>query len=71
VLLMLVAFDIKLGYFSLSKSVGGVSFDASTDGLFTWCALIVTAAFLVWGAAVSGKVASAADGREKVLRSAH
>jgi uncharacterized membrane protein YhaH (DUF805 family) len=51
VMLMLLVFDIRLGYFSFSKSVSGVSFDESADGLFTWFALIVTALFVVWGAA--------------------
>ena len=60
VLFMLLAFDIRLGYFSFSKSVAGVSFNESADGLFTWFALIVTALFVVWGAVGSSRRASAA-----------
>jgi len=52
VMLMLLVFDIRLGYFSFSESVtGNVSFGESADGLFTWFALIVTAGFVIWGAA--------------------
>jgi uncharacterized membrane protein YphA (DoxX/SURF4 family)/uncharacterized membrane protein YhaH (DUF805 family) len=53
VVLMLLAFDIRLDYFSFSNAVGGVSFNESVDGMFTWFALIVTAVFVVWGAAGS------------------
>jgi uncharacterized membrane protein YphA (DoxX/SURF4 family) len=55
VMLMLLVFDIELGYFSFSNSVSGVSFDEAVNGLFTWLALIVTAGFVLWGAAGSGK----------------
>lgn len=58
VTLMLLAFDIRLDYFSFSESVGNASFDESANDLFTWFALIVTAAFVVWGAAESGKGSS-------------
>ena len=58
--LMLLAFDIRLGYFSFGDSVAGVSFSESADGLFIWFALIVTAGFVVWGAAGSGRASSAA-----------
>jgi uncharacterized membrane protein YphA (DoxX/SURF4 family)/uncharacterized membrane protein YhaH (DUF805 family) len=51
VMAMLLTFDIWLGYFSFSESVAGVSFAESADGVFTWFALIVTAASIVWGAA--------------------
>lgn len=60
VMLMLLAFDIRLGYFSLSESVAGVSFNESADGLFTWFALLVTALFVVWGAVGSSRRSSAA-----------
>lgn len=59
VTLMLLVFDIKLGYFSFSDSVAGASFDESVNGLFTWFALIVTAGFVVWGATQSSKASSA------------
>jgi uncharacterized membrane protein YhaH (DUF805 family) len=60
VMLMLLVFDIELGYFSFSESVAGVSFSESVDGLLTWFALLVTAGFVVWGAAERGKASSAA-----------
>jgi hypothetical protein len=56
VMFMLLAFDIRLGYFSLSKSVAGGGFGESADGLLTWFALIVTAGFVLWGAAGRGKI---------------
>jgi uncharacterized membrane protein YphA (DoxX/SURF4 family)/uncharacterized membrane protein YhaH (DUF805 family) len=56
VVLMLLAFDITLGYFSFNDSVAGVGFSETADGVFTWLALIVTAGFVIWGAAESGKV---------------
>lgn len=59
VILMLLVFDIELGYFSFSESVAGVSFSESADGLFTWFALLVTAGFVVWGAAERGKSTAA------------
>jgi uncharacterized membrane protein YphA (DoxX/SURF4 family)/uncharacterized membrane protein YhaH (DUF805 family) len=43
VMLMLFEFDIGLGYFSLGE--------AAADGVYRWIALLVTAAFLLWGAA--------------------
>jgi hypothetical protein len=55
---MLLAFDIRLGFFSFSESVGNAGFDESANELFTWFALIVTAGFVVWGAAGSGKGSS-------------
>lgn len=55
VTLMLMYFDICLDYFSFSHNVSGTSFSESVDGLFNWCALIVTAGFLVWGAVGSSK----------------
>jgi uncharacterized membrane protein YphA (DoxX/SURF4 family)/uncharacterized membrane protein YhaH (DUF805 family) len=58
VMSMLLTFDIWLGYFSFSESVAGVSFDESADGVFAWFALIVTAAFIVWGAVGAGKASS-------------
>lgn len=60
VMLMLLAFDIRLGYFSFSESVAGGSFSESADGLFSWFALIVTAGFVVWGAAGNSKASAAA-----------
>lgn len=42
VMLMLLAFDISLGYFSLGEPA---------DGTFSWIAIAVTAVFIVWGAA--------------------
>jgi uncharacterized membrane protein YhaH (DUF805 family) len=60
VMLMLLAFDIWLDYFSFSESVAGVSFNESADGLFRWFALIVTAGFVVWGAAGRGRASSVA-----------
>lgn len=45
-MLMLLVFDIGLGFFSFSESV---------DGMFTWIALLVTAGFLVWGGISPGK----------------
>jgi uncharacterized membrane protein YhaH (DUF805 family) len=41
VMLMLLEFDIGLGYFSLGEAA---------DDIFTWVALAVTAVFIVWGA---------------------
>jgi len=55
VTLMMMYFDIKLGYFSFSHNVSGASFSESVDGLFNWFALIVTAGFLVWGAVGNSK----------------
>lgn len=49
VTLALLAFDIKLDYFSFSESVAGVSFHESVNGIYTWVALAVSAGFLVWG----------------------
>jgi hypothetical protein len=42
VILMLFAFDIRFGYFSINESA---------DAALTWIALAVTAASVVWGAA--------------------
>lgn len=47
VMLMLLAFDIRLGYFS---------FGESADVTFTWIALAVTAAYVVWGGAGTARV---------------
>jgi uncharacterized membrane protein YhaH (DUF805 family) len=49
VMLMLLEFDIALGYFSLGEPA---------DGVFHWIALAVTAAFIAWGAVGSGKIPS-------------
>lgn len=49
VMLMLLASDIRLGYFSL----GGPA-----DAIFAWIALAVTAAFVVWGAAGTARAPS-------------
>lgn len=51
VTLMLLAFDIWLGYFSLGEPA---------DGIYGWIALAVTAAFIVWGAAGNAKALPAA-----------
>lgn len=61
VMLMLLVFDIRLGYFSFSESVGNASFDESANELFTWFALVVTALFVMWGAAGSDAGASRAE----------
>lgn len=50
VVLMLLAFDIWLGYFSFSSSVGGASFGESANDTFAWLASIVTAGFVIFGA---------------------
>ena len=60
VMMMLMYFDIWLGYFSFSHNVSGTSFSESVDGLFSWCALIVTAGFLVWGAVGNARSSSPA-----------
>jgi len=62
VMMMLMYFDIWLGYFSFSESVAGTSFNESVNDLFSWCALLVTAGFVVWGAAASGKDSSPVGG---------
>lgn len=46
VMLMLLALDIRLGYFS---------FGEQTDVIYTWIALAVTAVFIVWGGAEAAK----------------
>jgi hypothetical protein len=62
---VLLVFDIWLGYFSFSESVsGGVSFSESVDGVFTWFALIVTAGFVIWGAAGSSSTSPVAQSQE-------
>jgi hypothetical protein len=48
--LMLLAFDIMLGYFSLGEAA---------DVTFTWIALAVTAAYIVWGGAGAAGASSA------------
>ncbi|MBN1238351.1 MAG: hypothetical protein JXB36_07605 [Gammaproteobacteria bacterium] len=47
VMLMLLAFDIRLGYFSLGEQA---------DVIFTWIALAVTAVYIVWGGAGTARV---------------
>lgn len=49
VLLMLLAFDILLGYFSLGEAA---------DGIFIWIALAVTAGYILWGGAGTARATS-------------
>ena len=49
VMLMVFAFDIWLGYFTLG---------APGDVMYGWIALVVTAAYIVWGGAGPGKLSA-------------
>jgi uncharacterized membrane protein YphA (DoxX/SURF4 family) len=68
VLLMLLAFDIWLGYFSFSESVAAGSFEEGADRTFTVFAVVVTALFVIGGAVWGGKRSTVA--REPDLRRA-
>jgi len=48
-LVVLVAFDVQLGYFTMGETL---------DGMINWIAMVVAGVFMVWGCVAQGRNSS-------------